>query len=183
MEKHVNWSLNLTRNGPHQEINEVEPVNRIDWFVHGYLMNWFNPASAAKKKTHLAQPITLNIHSKSAWARFYVLPQSRNEWLVTNGDRQQHHLCSACSCLIKVSFPWFVTPLHMLRQSVRTHYSQLHLLNLPQHHITFWLSFPQFETRRALNQACWWDPSTLLTLAYTSVLSQGNLSLSCETTW
>lgn len=60
MEKHVNWSLNLTRIGPHQEINEVEPVNRIDWFVHGYLMNWFNPASAAKKKTHLAQPITLN---------------------------------------------------------------------------------------------------------------------------
>lgn len=35
VEKHVNWSLNLTRNGPHQEINEVEPVNRIGWFVHG----------------------------------------------------------------------------------------------------------------------------------------------------
>lgn len=71
VEKHVNSSLNLTRIGPHQEINEVEPVNRIDWFVHGYLMNWFNPASAAKKKTHLAQPITLNNHFTNAGRRMY----------------------------------------------------------------------------------------------------------------
>lgn len=110
VEKHVNWSLNLTRNGPHQEINEVEPVNRIDWFVHGYLMNWFNPASAAKKKTHLAQPITLNIHSTSVWAWIYVLPQSRNQCLVTNGDGQtdgqRPHLCSVYSGLCRHVLPW-----------------------------------------------------------------------------